>query len=217
MGGSMNFGPVMPEPDEPVFHADWERRALAVTLAMGAAGQWNIDMSRSERESLAPVDYLASTYYEIWTKALERLLIKKGLVSEAEIRAGHAIEPARVGIQKLLPARVAAMLAAGSPTSRASGESARFGVGDLVRTLNLHPAGHTRLPRYVRGRPGQVLALHGWHVFPDTHARGEGECPQWLYTVKFRASDLWGADTTADSVCVDCWESYLAPVDKDLA
>lgn len=221
LGGAQGFGPLPLEADEPTFHADWERRALAVTLAMGATGQWNIDMSRSRRESLPPAQYLASSYYEIWFEALLRLLQERGLIDESERAAvdhGVSLPDAASAEASSSPAalrvlradRVAAVLAAGSPTERA-GPTPAFVVGARVRARLMNPAGHTRTPRYIRGRPGVVIASHGPHVFADRHAATGEEAPQPLYTVRFAAADLWGADTTADAICVDCWESYLEP------
>jgi nitrile hydratase beta subunit len=220
LGGAQGFGPLPLEADEPTFHADWERRALAVTLAMGATGQWNIDMSRSRRESLPPAQYLSSTYYEIWFEALVRLLQERGLIDASERAAiDRGVSPtgatagpgtdAGAALRVLRADRVAAVLAAGSPTERA-GPAPAFAVGARVRARLMNPAGHTRTPRYIRGRPGIVIASHGPHVFADRHATGD-EAPQPLYTVRFAAADLWGADTTADAICVDCWEAYLEP------
>jgi nitrile hydratase subunit beta len=209
VGGMHGFGPVHPEADEPPFHAAWERRAFALTLAMGATGSWNLDTSRSARESLPPVQYLSSSYFEIWLAGLLELMMRSGLVSAEEVAAGRSLEPAAAVPRVLFAANVEATLARGSPTERPVATSPRFSVGDRVRTRMINPATHTRLPRYVRGRPGKVLSVHGAHVYPDSHALGEGEQPQWLYTLRFDAHDLWGEDTTASSVCVDCWEPYL--------
>jgi nitrile hydratase beta subunit len=209
LGGMMGFGPVPIEANEPVFHGEWERRVFAMTLAAGFTGQWNIDMARSARESLPPPQYLASSYYEIWFEGLKRLLIARGLVSAAELAQGQALAPAAAGVSATPRERVAVVLARGGPTERSAPAPARFGLGDAVRTLNLHPTSHTRLPRYARDKAGTVVAIHGTHVFPDTNARGEGEHPQWLYTVAFSAATLWGAAASADSVRIDCWESYL--------
>lgn len=209
LGGMQAFGPVQPEPDEPPFHADWERRVLALTLAMGATGKWNIDMSRAARESLPPAQYLASSYYEIWLEGLEKLLMSTGLATAEEIETGASMTEAAPVPRVLTADQVSAALARGSPVARPAPGGARFAVGDIVRTRQLHPLTHTRLPRYCRGKRGQVIARHGAHVFPDPNATGQGEQPQWLYTVRFDATELWGADTTASSVCVDCWEPYL--------
>ena len=210
LGGMMGFGPVIAEADEPVFHADWERQVLALTVAMGATGTWNLDQSRHARESLPPADYLSFSYYEIWLAALIRLIEANGLVTSAELAAGSSDGPAKPIKQKLTAETVTAVLAAGGPVDREVGGKPAFAPGDNIVALNMHPFSHTRLPRYVRGRPGKVHAVHGAHVFPDSNAKGLGEDPQWLYSVEFRASDLWGpeADTTL-SVYVDLWEPYL--------
>ena len=204
LGGAQGFGPIAPEASEPRFHDDWERRAFALTLAMGASGAWNLDQARSARESLPPALYLSSSYYQIWFEALERLLDARGLTRAQPIVS----TPPRV----LRAADVPAVLARGGPTERPPTAQARFAVGDQVRARLMHPSGHTRLPRYLRGHVGRIEAVRGMHVYPDTHAAGLGEQPRWLYTVRFEASTLWGADTTAGSVHVDCWEPYLEPV-----
>ncbi len=209
MGGTMGFGRVEPEVDEPPYHAEWEKRAMALTLAMGATGQWNLDMSRSARESLPPLRYLSGSYYEIWIAALHELMLERGLVTADELAAGRMLTPPLPLASRLAAAQVAGALARGAPTGRPAAGPARFAVGDAVRCRVMHPPTHTRLPRYVRGKPGTVIARHGAHVFPDAHAQGLGEQPQWLYTVRFDAHELWGDDTTADSVCVDCFEPYL--------
>ncbi len=209
LGGLQSFGSVAPEPDEPPFHHEWERRVFALTLAMGATGQWNLDQSRAARESLPPAQYLASSYYRIWALGLEQLMLARGLVSAEELADGRMCI-ASMPTASVLPAdRVAAVLSQGKSTLRSIEGSPRFAAGDMVRARELHPPTHTRLPRYCRGKPGTIVRLHGAHVFPDTHARTLGEQPQWLYTVRFEARDLWGENTTASAVHVDCWESYL--------
>ena len=217
MGGLHGFGPVVPElPGEALFHAPWERRALGLTLAMGATGQWNIDQSRSARESLPAATYLASSYYRIWTLGLERLLLARGLVQADELAAGRRLHPPLPVARVLQPEAVAATLLRGSPTARTPSSAARFAVGDRVRARNAHPAGHTRLPRYVRGHIGQVVRVHGAHIFADAHAatpvgqQAFDEAPTWLYSVAFVGFALWGADAEADTlVSVDAWEPYL--------
>jgi nitrile hydratase beta subunit len=209
LGGMQSFGPIRPEADALIFHADWERHALAITLAMGAAAKWNIDMSRAARESLPPAQYLASSYFEIWFEGLKKLLLDTGLVTAEEIASGVSRSAGMPVPRVLMASEVAAALRRGSPVDRPALTEARFKVDDEVLTRQLNPSTHTRLPRYCRGRRGRVIAVHGPHVFPDTNAIGLGEQPQWLYTVRFDASELWGKDTTAASVCVDCWEPYL--------
>jgi nitrile hydratase subunit beta len=213
MGGMMGFGPVTAEPDEPVFHAAWERRAFALTLAMAAPGGWNIDQSRAARESLHPARYLAKSYYEIWVAGLEKLMLERGLVTPEEIDRGKVLQPGKSVANLLTAERVERVLARGGPTERATAAPQRFELGDRVLARNIHPLGHTRLPRYVRGHVGRITHVHGAHVLPDSNATGGGENPQWLYTVRFEARELWGeaADASA-SVSVDAWESYLEPV-----
>jgi nitrile hydratase subunit beta len=211
MGGMDGFGPVLPEPNEPMFHAEWERRAFALTLAMTRPGGWNIDMSRSAREDRAPSDYLAKSYYQLWLAGLERLMAERGLVTPQEIDAARPLAQ-RKDVAVLAAGDVVAMLASGAPTERAATAPARFAIGDRVRARNIHPPTHTRLPRYVRGRLGTIERLHGCHVFPDSNALGAGEVPQWLYTVAFDGRELWGErGDPASVISVDAWESYLEP------
>lgn len=211
LGGQMGFGPVAPEKDEPIFHAPWERRALALTLAMGATREWNIDISRHARESLAPAQYLGSSYYEIWIAGLTKLILAKGLVTEDEVASGKMGVAAKKVAGKLFAKDVATALAKGGPSSRAA-TTPRFKPGDKVRTKNMHPVTHTRLPRYLRGHVGEIVLLHGTHVFPDTNAHGKGENPQALYTVRFSAREIWGdARHPKDTVSADLWEAYLEP------
>jgi nitrile hydratase subunit beta len=212
LGGMMGFGPVEPEPEGHPFHADWERRALALTLAIGAAGRWSIDASRHARESLPPAQYLSSSYFAIWTAALERLLVAHGLVGADEIAQRRSLRPGEP-VRVLRAADVPAVLAAGSPYRRTVAEPPRFTLGQSVRTRNMHPTGHTRLPRYARGRAGVIDGVHGAHVLPDASAHGAGEQPQWLYTVRFDGRELWGRDAEPGlTVTIDAWEGYLEPV-----
>jgi nitrile hydratase len=212
LGGMQGFGPIGPEADEPWFHAPWERRAFGLTLAMGATGAWNLDVSRHARETIPPPEYLASSYYEIWTKGVEKLVQQAGLVSAAELKAGAALEPPGHVKRVLAAADVPAVLARGGPCDRPAEHPARFQPGDAVATRVINPAGHTRLPRYARGKRGIVERVHGVFVFPDTNAHGQGERPQWLYTVRFDGREVWGAEADATlSVSIDAWESYLEP------
>ena len=212
MGGARGSGKVVPEPNEPPFHAAWERRGFALTVAMGMPGGWNVDMSRAARESLPPQDYLAKSYYEIWLAGLEKLMAERELVAHDEIKAGHALHPPKTVRGTLTPGDVAQMLYRGAPTAREPTGPARFAVGDRVRARAVSVPTHTRLPRYVRGHAGVVELVHGCHVFPDSSALGAGENPQWLYAVRFGGRELWGADADPTAqVSVDAWESYLEP------
>jgi nitrile hydratase len=210
LGGQNGFGPVIPEAETDRFHAEWEKRVLAVTLAMGATGMWNIDMSRHARESMPPAEYLASTYYEIWYAGLVRLLVQKGLADREEIATGILKSAGKTLPRKLEAGRVVEALAKGAPVERDANAPAKFAVGHKVRTLVTNPRTHTRLPRYARGRPGRVERIHGVHVFADSNAHGLGEDPQWLYSVSFRAEDVWGSDgRTGDEILIDIWEPCL--------
>lgn len=208
LGGLDGFGPVTPEPVKPVFHQAWEKRAFALTIATGFLGRWNIDAARFARENTDPLTYLRSTYYEHWLRGLEKLLVERGLVSAGELETGQAAGPASVEAPSA--SQVPAILATGSPAGRPIGTPARFGIGQAVRVKNLHPKGHTRMPRYCRGRLGHVLRDHGGQVFPDSNAAFAGEDPRRLYAVRFDARELWGPEGgAADGVVVDLWEPYL--------
>ncbi|RCW86133.1 nitrile hydratase subunit beta [Phyllobacterium bourgognense] len=212
LGGQMGFGPVAPEKNEPLFHADWEKRAMGMTIAAGAMGHWNIDESRHARESLHPADYYASTYYEIWAKALEVLLKRHGFVQSQELEKGRSLGKGTQPKRVLKAENVAAALAKGGPCDRPVAGEPRFQPGDRIRTRNFNPVTHTRLPRYARGRLGVIEAVRDGFVFPDSNAHGKGENPQYVYTVVFTAPEIWGdgADPTL-TVSIDAWESYLEP------
>jgi nitrile hydratase beta subunit len=211
MGGMHGFGPVTPEKDEPVFHADWEGRVFAMQRATGLLGYWNIDIGRAAVEKLPPHIYLGVTYYEKWERGLEARLLSFGLVSDDELQAGHALHPAKPIKRKLAAADVDNALQRGS-YFRKEQAPARFKPGDKVRTKNINPVSHTRLPRYARDRVGIVEAIRGCHVYPDSVVLGKGDDPQWLYTVVFDGKELWGPDATAGlKVSIEAFEPYLEP------
>ena len=211
LGGEDGHGRVVPEPEGTLFHARWEAQALALTLAMGATGAWNIDMSRRARETLSDYDRLS--YYAIWINGLEKLLVEHGLVREDELDAGRMLYPARPVKRVLHAADVPSTLATGSPTARKATTPARFALGEVVRMRAGDAPHHTRLPRYARGKTGRIEHVHGPHVFADAHARGLGDDPQWLYTVVFDGHALWGDGATRGlRVSIDAWEPYLEPV-----
>jgi nitrile hydratase subunit beta len=212
MGGMDGFGKVEPEPNEPAFHAPWEGRVMAMNRAMGAAGAWNIDMGRFSLEMLPPLDYLGSTYYRKWFLGLERRLVKFGFVAADEIAAGHALHPAKALKRGNFKVDDVERVMARGSFSRPAPGPARYKPGDRVMAKNIHPATHTRLPRYVRGHVGVVERVHGCHVFPDTAAIEQGEHPQWLYTVVFDNRDLWGPDADPTvKVSIEAFEPYLDP------
>ncbi len=208
LGGAAGFGPVAVDEGEELFHGAWESRVLALTVAMGATGGWNLDMSRSARETLPHYRHLS--YYEIWLAALEKLLLAKGLVTKEELATGCMLESAAPIRPVLRSDQVGAVLAHGAPTAREPVGEARFRCGERVRTRKEMAPGHTRLPGYLRGKIGVIERVHGAHVFPDASVRGQGENPEWLYTVAFDATELWGASADAGHrVSFDAWQPYL--------
>jgi nitrile hydratase len=216
LGGMHGFGPINAEPEtaEPVFHADWERRVFGLVRATGALGLWNGDMARHARERQHPVDYLRHSYYENWLAGLERLAGEKGLVTAEELASGKASGSVSADIREevLRADKVAGALAQGSPATLTAKDPPRFNVGDQVRAINRHPLGHTREPRFVRGRVGAIHAYHGAHLLPDLSAEGV-RVGSHLYSVRFAASELWGENANVNStVYVDLWEDYLEPV-----
>lgn len=213
LGGQMGLGPVAPETDEPYFHAEWEKRALGLTLSCGAFGAWTIDESRHARENIPPATYLSASYYEIWIRALDVLLERHGFATRGELFSGHSVGQGRQPTRILKADMVAGVLARGGPCDRPVQSEPRFVPGDVVRTKNFNPETHTRLPRYARAKTGTVEAVQGSFVFPDDNAHGKGENPQWVYTVVFDGGEIWGegADPTL-TVSIDAWESYLERV-----
>ncbi len=213
MGGMQDMGPIRLEKNEPVFHEPWESRVLAMYIALGTWRKWNIDAARHARELIPPAEYLRMTYYEKWFAGLVDLLVKRGLVTPAEIESGA---PA-AGTAKATPPLTAdkitvTMLANRINASRNVPLAPRFQAGRRVRARNIHPVGHTRLPRYARGKLGTINLDHGVYVFPDTNAHFLGEKPQHVYSVRFTARELWGEQAAPrDSVYLDMWDDYLDP------
>jgi nitrile hydratase beta subunit len=210
MGGLQCMGPIRPEKNEPVFHERWEGRLFALARSMGAWGKWNIDASRYQREQIPAAEYLRMSYYEIWLTGLIELLVAKRLVTREEVTRGHPNPGTQPATPALTLDKVTSLVARGSPSNRSTQAAPRFQVGQSVRARNMHPKGHTRLPRYARAKQGTVARVHGVFVFPDSNALFQGEKPQPLYCVKFAARELWGPEAAArDNVHIDLWEDYL--------
>jgi len=211
LGGMHGMGRIPYERNEPAFHAPWEARMLGLLLAMGRWRKWNGDAFRHEIETMPPADYLGVSYYERWIPVLGGLMVKGGLVTPAELASG---KPAP-GTLKATPPLTAAQVTtpssqAAPPPRQAPNVAARFSVGQRVRARNIHPTGHTRLPRYTRGKVGTVERDYGVYTFPDTNAHSLGEKPQHVYSIRFTARDLWGEQASArDTVYVDLWDDYL--------
>lgn len=208
MGGMDGFGKVEVEQNEPPFHARWEGRVMAMQRAMGYAGAWHIDHARYAQERLPPTVYLSSSYYQKWELAMETNIVERGLASRDELDAGHALHAA-----KPLPRKFTAELTANLTRAsffRPSQGPQLFQPGDRVRTKNMHPQTHTRLPRYARDKIGTVERCHGCHLYPDSVASNKGDDPQWLYTVVFDGRDLWGPDSDPTlKVSIEAFEPYL--------
>lgn len=218
MGGRFGDGPIDPEAeDAPIFAEDWHARALAVTLASGFLGQWNIDVSRHARECLSPKDYARFSYYEKWMAGLADLLVQQGVLTQDDLRGEAADADHPLADRMLRAENVATALSKGGPADRPSNVAVRFEVGQAVRTARqsanrLVEGGHTRLPIYAAGATGRILRLHGTHVLPDSNAHGLGEAPEPLYAVAFPASELWAdPEHPGDEVILDLWQSYLEP------
>jgi nitrile hydratase len=173
------------------------------------AGKGNLDNSRYGIELLPPADYLRLSYYEKWLARLEGNLVRLGVATEAEIESGKAAP----GSSKSTPALTAAMVPSmgrGTSAHRDVAVAPLFKVKQRVRARNINPTGHTRLPRYARGKVGTIVRDHGVFVFPDTNSRFEGEKPQHVYSVRFAARELWGEQASPhDAVYIDMWDDYL--------
>ena len=210
MGGMQDMGPIQYEKNEPVFHARWEARVFALARAAGAWGKWNLDASRHSREVIPAAEYLRMSYYEKWTAGLVELLVKSGLVTQAEIESGKTARGSPKATPPFTPDKVSPLVTQGVPASRRAQTAPRFQVGQQVRARNINPTGHTRLPRYARGKVGMVDRDYGAYVFPDTNAHFLGEKPQRVYSVRFSARELWGEQASPrDSVYIDMWDDYL--------
>ena len=217
LGGLEGLGPISPEAEssEPVFHADWEKRIFALTLAVGFLGQWNLDESRHARERQSPDDYLRHSYYENWWVGLKTLLLEKGLVSEEEFASGQMQSHASsLGLSALQADDVAGIVLKGGSVEMETEKRPRFKAGDRVRVRPEAAAGHTRIPSYVRGRVGVIERHHGAHVFADRNALGRREAEH-LYSIRFASREIWADKIQEDAnvgVRVDLWEPHLGPV-----
>jgi nitrile hydratase subunit beta len=210
MGGMQDMGPIKYEKNEPVFHAEWEARVFAMFLAAGAWHKWNLDAFRHTREVLPPDDYLRVSYYEQWLSGLRDLLVRRGLVTAAEIESGVPSPGLAKATPPLTPDKIPTTLPTRIHANRDVQVSPRFQVGQRVGARNINPVSHTRLPRYARGKFGTIHRDYGVFVFPDTNAHFLGENPQHVYSVRFAARELWGAQAAErDCVYVDMWDDYL--------
>ena len=212
MGGMHGMGPVEPEQNEPVFHEWWEGRVFALNRLVGAWGKWNTDAGRHQRELIPAAEYLRIGYFERFLVGMVELLITSGLVTRAEIDSGKPARGSTKASPPLTADTVPLFVANGMPASRNAPAAPKFRIGQRVRARNIHPTGHTRLPRYARGKIGTVERDHGVFVFPDTNAHFLGEKPQHVYSVRFTARELWGQHASPqDAVYVNLWADHLEP------
>ena len=217
MGGRFGDGPIQPEAQGIPQLGNWQARALAVTLASGSLGKWNIDVSRHARERLSPTDYARFSYFEKWIAGLTDLLVETGVLTLEDLQGQGSDAPHPLAEKMLKPGAVASVLAKGGPADRPSDVPVQFAPGDAVKTRHpggsrLVDGGHTRLPTYAVGATGRIVRVQGTHVFPDSNAHGLGEAPQPLYAVVFAASELWAnPEHPKDEVVLDLWQSYLEP------
>ena len=213
MGGMQDMGPIRYEKDEPVFHAPWESRVIAMVLASFAWHKWNLDAFRHTREVLPPEDYLRLSYYEQWFSGLRDLLVKRGLVTTDEMESGVPAQGAAKATPPLTADKIRPdVLSTRIHAQRNLTVAPRFKPGQQVRAHNINPVGHTRLPRYARGKVGTIDRDHGVFIFPDTNAHFLGEKPQHVYSVRFSARELWGVQASErDCVYLDMWDDYLDP------
>jgi nitrile hydratase len=203
LAGMDGFGAIEVERDEPVFHERWEAVAFAINaLMIGAHAHHNADEYRHAIERMAPAHYLSASYYERVLTGVATLLVEKGTVEvgDLEQRAGGLFPLARPS-------------ATAEDDGRSEPSAPRFAVGDRVRVRRIHPPGHTRVPRYVRGVEGEVLHVAPAFSFPDRAAHGLSLRSEPTYHVAFEAGVLWPEDPVAgDEVVVDLWETYLEEV-----
>jgi len=211
MGGMQDMGPIRREKDEPVFHAPWEARVLA--LEWVTPGDWPYDEERLHIESIPPADYLRMPYYEKWMVGMVEAMVKHGMVTRAELESGLPGGKSGKTVHAFTADEVASWFRPSAQPGPPRVPPPRFPIGGRVRARNIHPAGHTRLPRYVRGKPGVIYRDFGVSPLPDTRAHGLGDKPQHVYSVRFAARELWGDQASPrDSVYLDLWEDYLEPV-----
>ncbi len=199
LGGMDGFGPVRIEQDEPVFHADWERNALGVAMSAFAMGLSNGGEFRHSIERMDPGHYLSSSYYEHWITSVATRLVETGLVGlgQLEQMAGGPFPLSG-------PVLIGPIADAGDDVRRP-----RFEIGSRVRVREWHPQGHTRCPRYVRGKTGSVVRLDGSWSVPDVEAHSDQRREEPTYSVRFEAGDLWQDGQSEAAIYVDLWDSYL--------
>lgn len=210
LGGMHGMGAVITEENEPPFHHEWERRTFSLFASLFVGGHFNVDMFRHAIERMNPAHYLEESYYEHWMHAFETLLLEKGVITPEELAGIQQPGEVSADIPVLRQEMVQAVIMTGASARVETDIPASFRAGDRVRAKNINPAGHSRLPRYVRGKTGTIVTDHGVFITPDTVAHGLGDHPQHVYSVSFDATELWGKNAPAkDTVRIDLWDDYL--------
>ena len=211
LGGRQGFGKVDVKEAEQAFHSDWEARAYGIVRAMSKAPGWTIDKFRFTREQIEPADYLTRPYYDQWLQCYAALMVSSGVASVEEIASGHTqTGPADLGPPRGPDAVAGERSDARTYFDRPGGPPPVFSVGSAVQTKAHAKSGHTRLPSYIRRHKGEVSHVRGTFVFPDDSAQGIDHAEQ-LYTVVFKASEIWPGEGCTHLVHLDLWESYLDP------
>ena len=216
MGGMHGFGPIIREENEPLFHHEWERRVLGMGVAIPVPVPGG---SRNNIETMDPAHYLSSSYYEKWLHSRIKGLIDAGAMTSDELETRVALFREKPDAETPIhpdPDGIRAGLAGKRTVSTTPSHvevRPRFRSGDPVRARNIHPAGHTRLPRYVRGRAGTITRFYGIHNLQDAELpAGCVRREQPLYAVRFESRELWGESAESkDAVYLDMWEGYLVP------
>ena len=214
LGGMDNFGPINRDENEPVFRDDWERQIFALTIAAFPAGYCNVDEMRRTTECIEPAVYLRAKYYQKWLLTLESIVIEKDMLTREELDAGRSIRTEGGNILPAVPIEMIQYAMSNPVSARVDEEvDPKFQVGDRILARNLNPMHHTRIPRFIRGKRGEIVQDHGVFLLADTNAHGGPDKPQHVYSVKFSACELWGEDAPAkDTVCIDLHDDYMDPL-----
>ena len=214
LGGMDGVGALDIEANEPVFHDEWERKVFSFALALIGARYFGLDEVRHAVERMPPADYLQAPYYGTWLYGMTSLLQEKNVLMREELAAGRSLRPDNGNLLPPFPPQMAGyIITQPIPTKVDANVAPRFKPGDAIVARNIHPTGHTRLPRYVRGKRGVVEEDYGIFPLSDAVAHGEPDRPQHVYSVSFTARELWGEDAKAgDTVSLDLFDEYLDPL-----
>jgi len=210
MGGMDNFGPIIREENEPAFHHEWERKVFTHMIALMGSGYFSVDEVRRYTEQIPPIQYLASSYYEKWLESLISILVDKNVITAEEMESGKSLRTDGTALPPLPKEGAEFVTSNPVPAFQELDQAPKFVVGDKITTKVMHPETFTRLPRYARGKQGTIEKTYGAFLFPDSNAYGIEEAPQYNYSVRFSARELWGEDAPPkDALYIDLFESYM--------